>query len=158
MQEAQIQTKETNAEKRQAAAARKAQKKISEEEEFQKAYTDYSDANERVCMLREQINGSITITGSVHNTSFAGACHQLLIFYFHPSVKMAKLTKVLCLVFLLHFLRVQCCKSIRTLDPPVNCPTLYQLFYQCWSCLKDFFRWRIPSLQIFYFSPSCNRV
>jgi hypothetical protein len=64
MQEAQIQTKETNAEKRQAAAARKAQKKISEEEEFQKAYTDYSDANERVCMLREQINGPITITGS----------------------------------------------------------------------------------------------
>jgi len=68
MQEATIQTKEekraANAEKRQAAAARKAQKKEAEEAEFQKAYTDYNDANERVCMLREQINVPITITGS----------------------------------------------------------------------------------------------
>jgi hypothetical protein len=68
MQEEQIQTKEekrvANAQKRQEVASKKAQKKAAEEEDFQRVFTDYNNANERVCMLREQINGPITITGS----------------------------------------------------------------------------------------------
>lgn len=68
MQEAPIQTKDekraANLKKRQEIALRNSQKKDAEEEAFQKAYNDYSNANERVCMLREQINGPITITGS----------------------------------------------------------------------------------------------
>jgi len=68
MQEEQIQTKEekrvANAQKRQEVASRKAQKRAAEEEDFQRAFTDYTNANERVNMLREQINGPITITGS----------------------------------------------------------------------------------------------
>jgi hypothetical protein len=66
--EAQIQTKEekrlASAQKRQKAAARKVQKKEDEEAEFQLAFYEYTTANDRVCMLREQINGPITITGS----------------------------------------------------------------------------------------------
>jgi len=68
MQEDPIQTKEekrsANAQKRQKAAARKVQKKEAEEAEFQLAFYEYTNANERVGMLREQINGPITITGS----------------------------------------------------------------------------------------------
>lgn len=69
MQEAeQNQTKEekraANAEKRQKAAFKKAQKKEAEEAEFQEAFYNYTTASDRVCMLREQINGPITITGS----------------------------------------------------------------------------------------------
>lgn len=66
--EAQIQTKEekraANAQKRAQSAARKSQKKEAEEAKFQQAFYDYTTASDRVCMLREQINGPITITGS----------------------------------------------------------------------------------------------
>jgi hypothetical protein len=68
MQEATIQTKEekraANAQKRQEAAARKMKKIADEEAKFQEAFTNYTNASDRVCMLREQINGPITITGS----------------------------------------------------------------------------------------------
>ena len=66
--EAQIQSKEekraANAQKRAQSAARKSQKKEAEEAEFQQAFYEYTTASDRVCMLREQINGPITITGS----------------------------------------------------------------------------------------------
>jgi len=68
MQAEQIQTKEekraANAQKRAQSAARKVQKKEAEEAEFQLAFYEYTTASDRVCMLREQINGQITITGS----------------------------------------------------------------------------------------------
>lgn len=68
MQEATIQSKEekraANAKKRQEAAVRKIQKKEDKEAEFQKAFNDYNNANERVGILREQINTPITIIGS----------------------------------------------------------------------------------------------
>jgi hypothetical protein len=68
MQEATIQTKEekraANAQKRQETAARKVKKIADEEAQFQEAFTNYTNASDRVCMLREQINGPITITGS----------------------------------------------------------------------------------------------
>lgn len=68
MQEDLVQIKqekrEANLKKRQEMVIRKAQIKAAEEEAFQKAFVDYNNANERVCMLRDQINGPITITGS----------------------------------------------------------------------------------------------
>jgi len=68
MQESESQTKEkkraANAQKRQKTASRKAQKNEADEAEFQQAFYDYTTASDRVCMLREQINGPITITGS----------------------------------------------------------------------------------------------